>query len=284
MYGDPHIHGFDGNGKRTADMTNSGTHDYWVVKSSHVHIQIRTFGNKGHTEGIAVGGPFLKGHRLTIMRNGKRRMMVKYDGTEILKNVDTRRVTNDAFEADDGVVTGEKLHPNKLVFRLPLGVELYGRAVGVGSDGEQNIDLKMSAIPGMDGLCGNFDGDDSNDGLKQIQARMSDFKVGEGDSIFLLDYKDLNYREGGLLEVQSASGAEDTPPKSSADCEETNPTLFKQGVEECSKALASAENLIDDCVFDVCATGELNSTVDEYIADLEVERFAEHDTLVNSVV
>merc|ERR1712039_979874 len=168
------------------------------------------------------GGPFMKGHRLTVMRirgvkqrgghNGAE-VSVKCDGTEILQT------TGDKFESSDGSVEGEHLQkiqvqedtpegkdfsalvkkwgifrigewqPGHFVFRLPQGVEIYLARIDLLS-----IIIKMPKDANQDGLCGDFDGDDTNDDFKQVEARMGSPKVESGDNLFNMDYKDYDYR------------------------------------------------------------------------------------------
>merc|ERR1711953_250395 len=66
LWGDPHIRTFD---HIRSDYYSPG--EFWVVKSKYVWIQARYLPTKvtiglGVTKAIAVGGPFLKGHKLFV--------------------------------------------------------------------------------------------------------------------------------------------------------------------------------------------------------------------------
>jgi hypothetical protein len=284
--------------------------DFWAVKGSNVHIQIRSHTNRGNTEGIAVGGPFLKGHRLTVMRiKGQKQkgghngadVTVKYDGTEILQT------QGDKFQSSDGLVEGEHLekvvpdpadmpkaeaggvknwedfakksfaHPGQFVFRFPDGVEFYLARVDLLS-----IVIKMPKDDSQDGLCGNYDGDEKNDDYQQVEARMGSPKV-ESGNLFLMDYKDYSYREQGLLEVANSDATDLAEINSTAECEEKKPHLYKQAVEKCNEILQMriGARLKGDCVFDICVTGDLNISAD-YLAEEVMGSEAKHDTIVNA--
>merc|ERR1719420_1132906 len=96
----------------------------------------------------------------------------------------------------------------------------------------------------MEGLCGNMDGDFKNDGFKEVEARMGDPKVKEGDNLFLMDYKDYSYREG-LLEAASEQTKKGKCSKE----------LRAKAEKKCAEI--SVESLKKDCIFDICATRDL---------------------------
>merc|ERR1712232_1416503 len=72
LWGDPHVIGFDqvdDNKDRAVSFYGDG--DFWLVRSSTVHIQARFEGTKyterlAATNRIVVGGPFLHGHKIEV--------------------------------------------------------------------------------------------------------------------------------------------------------------------------------------------------------------------------
>merc|ERR1719414_245214 len=82
LWGDPHVETFD---HGFPNFYSEG--EYWVVKSPHVYIQARYLATPftnglSATHQIAVGGPFLNGHKVVVgpMENGQ----IAMDGTPIL--------------------------------------------------------------------------------------------------------------------------------------------------------------------------------------------------------
>merc|ERR1712232_1451532 len=80
VYGDPHVITFDGSHQ---DYYTCG--EFWIVRSSTVKIQ-GSYGALPMTNGlavtkaIAIGGPFLRGHKLIVQSLDKGPNFVTYDG------------------------------------------------------------------------------------------------------------------------------------------------------------------------------------------------------------
>jgi len=157
-------------------------------------------GLSGVTEGFAVGGPFLKGHRLNVLKNGGH-PKVLVDGKEV------KMAKGSKFSSKDKVVQVEfldKVEPYKddkvklewsnthtgknglrfdaegqYALKLPLGVVVY-----ISQEDSMSIIIKMPKVSGQDGLCGNFDDDYTNDGFLQIEGRNVSVEVDSADSLF----------------------------------------------------------------------------------------------------
>merc|ERR1712056_148439 len=84
VFGDPHVLTFDG---MHSNYYTPG--EYWIVKSSTVHIQAKygalpSTNGLGVVKGFAVGGPFLKGHKLIVDTMEKAGAVVTYDGQPVV--------------------------------------------------------------------------------------------------------------------------------------------------------------------------------------------------------
>jgi len=94
IYGDPHIDTFDG---QHASYYSAG--EYWIVKSSTVHIQGRYLPTPithglSVTKEIAIGGPFLKGHKIRVAAH-----TASMDGTPILTSFPSQYNGPDGIQA-----------------------------------------------------------------------------------------------------------------------------------------------------------------------------------------
>jgi hypothetical protein len=187
IFGDPHSLTYDG---MHSDYYTSG--EFWIVKSTTVHIQgaySPTHATNGLavTKKLAIGGPFLKGHKLIIGEEH-----AKYDGTEILTTFPG------SFHDVDGLVTitydnvGELLQPGRegkslhvMHVTLPLGVKLQINRWDEAGEGKYiNSKITMSKQPYQDGQCGNFNGIAADDARLAVKARMGPNGVDAADLMF----------------------------------------------------------------------------------------------------
>jgi len=188
FWGDPHFWTFDNPGGskigNPEDAYPNG--DFWIVKTPDVWIQGRyrptkwlmTRGNdRACTRAVAVGGPFMQNSKLIIeamqesttsAAPGK----MTYNGQPILTTFPS------TFSAPGGSVTakyhnqGASLDPRMTLplhivdVTLPQGVQLTVNRWTEHIDGQ----ITMSAVPGMTGHCGNFDGNPSDDQSATVDA------------------------------------------------------------------------------------------------------------------
>jgi len=178
IWGDPHIRTFDG---MRSDYYSPG--EYWLVRNDQVWIQARYLPTKvthglAVTKVLAVGGPFLKGHKFRVAAQ-----WATWDGANILK----------AFPSDFAVAGLTEMHFNDKGITMqrgrsgkPLRVvharfadgSPEGLLVQVNrwtepSEGNYiNVQIKMRQRPGQDGHCGNFDGDRANDDRLKVRQRV----------------------------------------------------------------------------------------------------------------
>jgi len=196
LWGDPHILPFDREVRsRNGRGSNVNLYDYgdfWIVKSEPIYIQARYWSTRkdgnSMTRSLAVGGAFLGGNTLFIEPlDGT----VLWNDKEILSNFPSRheedglmyaRYHNEAEVVRTGG-THDKI--KGLDIMLPLGVRITVNRYRSHLD----VLVNMHQVPGgLDGHCGNFNGDDSDDTTKLIGERMG-APVARVDNLFVVkDY------------------------------------------------------------------------------------------------
>jgi len=178
LWGDPHILTFD---HMRADYYSPG--EFWIVKSDNVWIQGRYLPTKvtsglGVTKSIAIGGPFLKGHKLIVAVRS-----TIWDGQQVLTG----------FPSDFSVPRLVDMHYNNVGTLLQNGRQ--GKALHIvhirledrTSEGIQiqvnrwmepmegdymNVMIKMRRQTNQDGHCGNFNGNREDDDRLQVRNRV----------------------------------------------------------------------------------------------------------------
>jgi hypothetical protein len=179
VFGDPHVIGFDKVSIEPVisllDASSSdGLGDFWLVKSSQVQIQgrfNRVEGGRLFLRGLAVSGSFLQGNTLLIsghIAGGK----VFWNSEEILTSAPST-YSNGLFSASFGSKPlvqdpARKAKEPGFDLDLPLGVKLL---VNRGQHG-LGVKITMPQMEGLDGQCGNFNGDGQDDTPKLISERM----------------------------------------------------------------------------------------------------------------
>jgi len=186
IYGDPHIDTFDG---QHASYYSAG--EYWIVKSSTVHIQGRYLPTPithglSVTKEIAIGGPFLKGHKIRVAAH-----TASMDGTPILTSFPSQYNGPDGIQASldsQGDIlqrgrAGKQLHVVHLT--LPNSVSLQiNRWDEPGEGNYINARITMPAQPGQDGHCGNFNGNPADDVRTMVRQRVGTTGVDPGQLLF----------------------------------------------------------------------------------------------------
>merc|ERR1712039_589985 len=177
LWGDPHIIQFDQVG---ADKNQApsfyGDGDFWVVKSNTVHIQGRFLGTK-YTEGlaathqIAVGGPFLQGHKIEV---GTRESgLITVDGQPVLGTFPST-YTGAGFslkydsmgQVPDVVPEGNEKRIVHMMLPQGVKVQIYQWNNYV------DVQIELAPQPGQDGVCGNFNGNHGDDTTQAIIQRI----------------------------------------------------------------------------------------------------------------
>lgn len=175
FWGDPHLVSFDG-----ARPSFYGAGEFWIVKNDQIHIQGRYMGTKytyglAATQKVAIGGPFLHGHTIEVepiehAYGGH----ILVDGTPVLKDFGQYRIGNFATIDYNGqgklvdeaasVWTTRAVH-----LSLPMSVRMTIFRWG------NYLDLKLEMpkpVGGLDGSCGNFNNDPSDDTPAAIFQRI----------------------------------------------------------------------------------------------------------------
>jgi len=185
LFGDPHIMSFD---HKRVDFYTQG--EYWIVKSEQVHIQARyrpTHMTSGLsvTKEIVFSGPFLKCNVLRLSA-----LAASWNGQAIISSFPSD-FTNELVQIhynsmgttmQDGR-EGKALHVVHIT--MPNGVQVEVNRWNEPGEGSYiNVKIQMSAQPGQDGHCGNFNGNPVDDDRLQIRARVGTTGVAAGELYF----------------------------------------------------------------------------------------------------
>jgi hypothetical protein len=187
VFGDPHILGFDKGSVYVSEnavkmhqpdqgvMNNFISGDFWLVKSSLVHIQGRyevsaSSNRKGSFMTVlAVGGPFFRNHTLVV---GKKDAKVFFDDEEILASLPSKyqnKLMKASYHEDGKLVQDAKRTAPAVDVQLPLHVKLM---VNRGKNGV-GVQIDMPRMSdGQDGQCGNFNGNGGDDTEELIEQRI----------------------------------------------------------------------------------------------------------------
>jgi len=268
-YGDPHFYTFDGQ----ATILNKNM-NFWFVHSPTVQIQGMSTTNRGYMDGLAVGGDWMKGHKLIIheKKGAHHDLRVLLDGEEILKkDGDEKRLegicelhrhpkgslmpSEDEFTELDGKHWwwrdfGRKRFEDKqrgsgYHFKLPKNVEIF-----IISRDNLGILIKMSPQIHQGGYCGNFNGDpdDDHSGLKH--------KWGDEATGFMLDpleaaedlFKNASVGSSSMVQEEAADD------ESSSQQPQCLGELMKKATAAC--AHIPEEPLQSGCIIDICLTND----------------------------
>merc|ERR1712113_76542 len=134
---------------------------------------------------IAFGGPFMQGHKLIVGAT-----TASWDGQLILAGFPSN-FRNNLLQAalDSNGATMQDGRQGKQLrivhLTLPLAVNVQINRWTEPSEGNYiNAKITMSAQPGQDGHCGNFNGNQADDDRMQIRARVGTTGVAAGELLF----------------------------------------------------------------------------------------------------
>jgi len=179
-----------------ADYYSPG--EYWIVKSAAVWIQGRylplpSTSGLGVTKVLAVGGPFLKGHKLFVETRS-----ATWDGQPVLTGFPSDFAVpglvdmhyNNVGELMQSGREGKALHIVHIRIEdgSPEGLQIQVNRWMEASEGDYiNVKITMHKQPGQDGHCGNFNGDPADDDRLQVRARVG--KTGVDPSMLMFGTK-----------------------------------------------------------------------------------------------
>jgi len=233
IWGDPHVKTFD-----QAYVNFYGQGVWWIVKSTEIHIQGR-FLPTPYTKGlaamsnIALGGPAMKGHTVHVgpMEGGQ----ILVDGQPACGGFPSTcgvpGVVTVAYNGQGKLVDSAQSHLVKHIVHIdgPYGVHLQVMRWA----NHLNAKVHMSPRPlGQNGACGNFNGRKMDDSKAAIVAAGAG-RVPMGESLF---HHMTPPKPAPVFRCPPAKKA-----SARAQCLREEPGILGQ--------------LLDDCVFDVCAGG-----------------------------
>jgi len=190
VFGDPHVKSFD---NQRSDYYTPG--EYWLVKSAAVWIQARYLPTRatsglGVTKILAIGGPFLKGHKLFVSAT-----WATWDGQPILQGFPSSfsapGLVQMHYDSQGALMQNGRGGLDKHVVHIkledgsPEGIQIQVNRWTRASEGNYiNVRISMHAQPGQDGHCGNFNGNPADDERIQVRARVGKTGVNPGELLF----------------------------------------------------------------------------------------------------
>mmetsp|Transcript_20748 Transcript_20748/g.58377 ORF Transcript_20748/g.58377 Transcript_20748/m.58377 type:complete len:1037 (-) Transcript_20748:75-3185(-) len=285
-FGDPHFVTFD-----DAHTVLLRHQLLWLIRSQDVWLQALSKDPNGKLQAIAVGGPFMQGHKLIVRKTGPETLEATFDGKMILQQAVDMFSKPNIVTAYRGMSWNATMHngdvlkvhtehgfefgawPERFLRRPVGGIYLFKLPgdVEITLTGSAFMSVVIIMPPqsgGQAGYCGNFNGlaaDDFTPVSPSWNRPAGEYldAVGPSESLF---------REGeGVLSIegQSPGPASELDPDSVLEgCSEA---LQAEARERCQAI--SDSRMHQDCIFDACAGGlasEADGVLDAGLLGAEV--------------
>jgi len=232
--------------------------DHWLVKSDDIKIQVRYSEHNTWVEGLAVSGPFLENHRLVVSNLGE----ASWDGVQVdsfpssFSNEFVRLlyIANDSEALSTGWRERNGVISGTMRIDLPQHVTLRVNVVHIPRKNLRFLDVFITmAKPagGLDGHCGNADGDTSYETQLKKRVRQGLHRVRDQESFFSRQL---------LLVADSAEPVTDGSDLPNGEERDVNCTegTWQEAWSLCNLTLpeGSSAEWVDACADDVCAGGQ----------------------------
>jgi len=222
---------------------------YWMVYSEKVQIQGYYHKRGGYAvHGIAIGGPLLDGHKLSLEQMYDSYVLPKWDGEEFSSSLKNDWVTVRIELKSNGYLTSAIMQFNDDV------------TITISKKGYALVTVTMPSQPdGQDGTCGKADGDLSDDTTAFFEIESNRWKVADGESFF---------PESSLIQAKAATrhqigasthdGDVDDEVVGSCINSSSNAHLDLCGgvFEAANLSIPEAAPFVRSCAVDVCITGD----------------------------
>jgi len=172
IWGDLHVDTFDHD-----VVSQYGQGDWWVVKSSAIHIQARVLATPA-TKGlpaahdVVIGGPFMSGHTVSVGPADGQILVDSFPACEGWpSHCDIPGVVSVRYDGEGQFIDAASSHQLTRTVHIaaPFGVHVQV----LRWPHHVNVEVRMPLFVGIpqDGMCGNFNGIAHDDKASQIEAR-----------------------------------------------------------------------------------------------------------------